>query len=122
MADQGGPELPGLAGRNRLGKRDPDVCPISGAGNLRNRRNAEFPAGLQEGSGILPPVGFLEVCRGKTTAVIAQERIDADGLLSGRTVVDHLIGHRQQPALVAVAAFHTGLVADAGLPLVTTGR
>ena len=122
MADQSAPELPGLAGRNRPGKKDPGVSTVAGAGNLQRCRNAEFPAGLHESLGILPPVGLIEVSREKIAAVIAQERVDADGLFSGQMVVDHLIGHRQQLALVAVTAFHPGLVADAGLPLVTANR
>jgi len=55
---------------------------------------------LHESLGILPPVGLIEVSRQKVAAVIAQERIDADGLVPGQVVIDHPIGHGQQLALV----------------------
>ena len=71
--------------------------------------------------GILPPVSLIEIKRQKGAPVVAQERIDADGLLPGQMVIDHLIGHGQQLALVAIATFHPGLVADARFPLVTAG-
>lgn len=122
MADQCSPRLPGLAGRNRFGKKDSGVSAIAGAGNLQRRRNAKLPAGLHESLGILSPVGLIKISREKIATVIAQERIDADGLLSSQMVIDHLIGHRQQLALAAVTAFDPGLVADTGLPLVTAGR
>jgi len=115
-------ELPGLAGQNRLGKKDPGMSAVAGAGNLQCRRDAEFPTGLHEGLGILPPVGLIEIGREKIAAVVAQERIDADSLLPSQMVIDHLIGHRQQLSLVAIAAFHPGFMADAGFPLIAAGR
>lgn len=122
MAYQGDSQMPGLAGRNRFGKKEPDMRAVTGARNLQRRRNIQFSAGLHKGHDILAPVGLVEIGRQKIAAVIGQKRIDADSLFPGQMVVNHLIGHRQQLALTAVAAFDAGFVADAGLPLIAAGR
>ena len=72
VAYQRGPALASLAGRDRLGKKDPGMSAVAKAGNFQRRRNAEFPAGLHEGLGILPPVGLIEVSRQEIAAVFAQ--------------------------------------------------
>src|SRR6056297_940935 len=107
-----------FTGRNRLGKKDPDVCPITGAGNFQRCRDVKLPAGLHEGLGILLPVSFVKVSREEIAAVIGKQRKDADGLFARQMVVDQLIGYRQQLALAAVSTFHSWFMADAGLPLI----
>lgn len=54
--------------------------------------------------------------------VAFQQRIDADGVLTGQMVVDHRIGQRLQDAVSAVATLDARLFADARAPLVGAGR
>ncbi len=87
----------------------------------QRHRNAQFPAGLHESLGIPPPVGLIEVSREKIAAVIAQERVDANGLLPGQMVVDHLVGDWKQKALVTVTTFDSRFFAETRLPLIAAG-
>lgn len=114
--------------RDRLGEEDPDMAAVAGAGAFHRRRHALDPACLQEGGDVLTPGCLVEVGRQKPAGLVRKNGIDAHGevLAIGSPATqmpgDHVVGHRQEAPIGAVAALDLGLVAQARLPLVGAGR
>ena len=122
VADDGRTQTTRIARRYRTGEKHPGVRALARAGYLQCRRHAQFSTRLDEGLGILAPVGLIEIDCQEMTGVAFQQRIDADGVFAGQMVVDHRIGQRLQDAVSAVATLDTRLFADTGAPFVGTGR
>lgn len=95
-ADQGCAKLAGLAGRNRIGKEDPDMPAVSRTRDFEGRRNMQFAAGLHDGAGVFASVRLVEISSQEKAGVIGQEWVNPDGMFSGQVVKEYLISHRQQ--------------------------
>ena len=70
VTDQSRSQPAGIAGRDTAGKEDPGMGTIAGARNFQRDRNTQLTARLNEGSGIITPVRFVEI-NGKQMAIIA---------------------------------------------------
>ena len=116
------PQAARIAGGDTASKENPGMGAIAGARNFQRDRNIQLTTGVDEGSGIITPVRFVEI-HGKQMAIIAcQQRIKADGMPSRQVIEQNLIGQWQQLPLLAVTAFDARLFADTWTPLVRTGR
>ena len=122
MADDGGAKAPGVTCRNTAGEENPRVGAIPRPRDFQRRWNTQFLTGLHEGSCVVTPVGLVKVRSEEVTSVIFQQRIDTDHVLACKMIVDHCVGHWDQQAVAAIAAFDARLFADPGAPFVGTGR
>ena len=122
VADDGRAQAAGIASRHPPSEKHPGVRALAGARNLQRRRHAQLVTGLDERTGILSPLGLVEIDCQEIAGVVLQQRIDADRVLAGQVVVDHRIRQRDQRAVAAVPALDARLLADTGPPLVGAGR
>src|SRR5690606_34648579 len=122
VADDGSAHPTRIPGRYTLGEEDPGVRPVSRAGSLDRNRDAEIGARTGEGSNILSPLGFVEIDGQEVAAVVLQQRVDTDRVVTGQVGVDGSVRKRDQRAIPAVSALDTRLLAHSSAPLVRTGR
>lgn len=120
VTDDSRAQAPCITGRNTPCEKHPGVCALTGARNLQRGGHAEFVTGLHECTGIVPPFRLVEVDREEIAAVVFQQRIHPDRVLTGQVVVDHRIGQRNQQTIAAVPALDTRLLADTSAPFVGT--
>jgi hypothetical protein len=93
----------------------------AGAGYFDGDWHTEFVTGNGKGLGIVAPVGLVKVGGEEMAGVINEQWINADNMLAGKVVVNHMVRERQQQAVAAFAAFHPLLVAEANFPFVAAG-
>ena len=79
-------------------------------------------AGLHERERVGAPLGAIKVDRQEAGGVVGKKRVDADGVFTGKVLVDHDVRHRQKLTMRAVAAFDARLLADNWHPLVGARR
>lgn len=79
-------------------------------------------AGFCERTGVIAPFGLVEIGSQKVASIIFEQRIDTDHYRACQMAKDDVVGHLQQLALVAVAAFDPWFLADPRTPLVRAGR
>ena len=91
-------------------------CDIQRAGHV------QALTALNKSAGVVPPIRFVKVHGQKITAVIVEQRIDTNGVFACQMVVDDGVGEGFQQAVVAVAAFDAGFLANPGAPFVAAGR
>lgn len=77
---------------------------VSRSRHFQGGRDLYFPAGFDEGPGILLPAGTVEIGRKKPAGIVGLKGIDTDGLLSGELGIDDLIGHRKKKTVQAISA------------------
>jgi len=122
VTDDGRAQPTGVPGRCAICEEDPGMRPVSGARSLDRNRDAEIGARTGEGSNILSPLGFVEIDREEATAVVLQQRVNTDRVVTGQVGEDGSVRKRDQRAIRAVSALDSWLLANSSAPLVRTGQ
>lgn len=114
-------ETPHITRRHAAGEEHPGVGATAGARDLQRSRYAKGIARLHKRPRIVPPFRLVEVDRQEIAAVALQQWVHPDRVLTGKVVVDHRIGQRNQQSIAAIPALDARLLADTGAPFVRAG-
>jgi hypothetical protein len=95
MADDGGTEAARIAGRYGGREEDPGMGASTGARYFDGDWHTEFVTGNGKGLGIVTPVGLVKVGGEEMAGIVGEQWINADNMLAGKVVVNHLIRERQ---------------------------
>jgi hypothetical protein len=89
---------------------------------LDRRVKTEAFAGPAERPNISLPVSLVEVGGEEPACLVFEKRIDPSDVSALEVVEDHLVGDRPECLMGALPALDSWLLAEAGSPLVRTGR
>ena len=86
-------------------KNQPDVPAVARSRSFQGSRQVQTAARLQDGCGVFPPMGLVEIGRQEEAGFVLEHGIDAHDEIAAVVVVarqvpaNHLVGDRQEAAV-----------------------
>ena len=121
LGEKVGAHPPGHARGDGSREEKPHVGTFTGARPFHRRIRTGGTAGFDEGGGVLPPRGPVEVGRQESAGLVLEHRVDADDVAAVEVVQDDLVPHRKEFLVRALPTLHALLVAEGPVPLVRAG-
>src|SRR5205085_12645810 len=103
-------------------EEEPDVSTVARSGAFHGHRNVNCPAGLDERSNVLLPGGLIEVDGEEPARLILQQWVDSHNVTTSQVVENHLVVHRCEGLVWALAELDLREIANPANELILTGR